>query len=49
MAIVGHSEPQHVGECEEFLGLVGMQDEPGVNARLICGGNRSFAAHIQLK
>ena len=49
MAVVGRSEPQHVGECEELLGLVGMQDEPWVNARLICCRNRSFTAHIQLK
>ena len=49
MAVVRRSEPQHVGECEELLGLVGVQDEPGVNARLICCWNRSFKGHIQLK
>ena len=49
MAVVGRSEPQHVGECEELLGSVGMQDEPGLNARLFCSQNRRFTAHIQLK
>ena len=43
MAVVRRSEPQHVGECEELLGLVGVQDEPGVNAILVCCGNRSFS------
>ena len=49
MAIVRRSEPQHVRECEKFLGLVGVQDETGVNARLICCRNWSFTGHIQLK